>query len=283
MPVGYRIGHRAATADQILSRPPSQAQAHCGLIFDRWLAVWDGPLESPHVMAPMRESLENFVEFSHSRRQRGQSLLDAHHQRLDNTLARRGVTAQDYQLQWRFASGLGAEHPIENGFSFDDAIGVPLVTGSAVKGLCRAAAAMRGEESAASRRALLGPEDELRTAAGDLIFYDALPLRWPKLAVDIVNCHHPEYYHQLFDERRRKPLQVTETEDPVPVFFLVVDQGAAFRFRLASRSGNAANVAQGWQWLEDGLTLLGIGAKTAVGYGVMEPVSAAKAKQEVRL
>lgn len=268
MAIGYRIGHRAEVADQILAA--KKIDAHAGLEFDRWLAIWDGPIQYPRVIKPTLESLQDFVAKYNKRG--GQALLDAYHQRLERATGPWLADTRDYKVQWRFASGLGAEHPLGNGFTFDDVIGAPLITGAAVKGLCRAAAQML-EVDAAECMALLGPEVEQGCACGDLIFYDALPLRWPQLAVDIINCHHPVFYGELFNEKGRSDACATETEDPVPVFFLAV-KDARFRFRLVSRSSNQAHVTKAWQWLNEGLTLLGAGAKTAVGYGVMEEQTA---------
>lgn len=48
-----------------------------------------------------------------------------------------------------------------------------------------------------------------------------------------------------------------------------MDYGSTFRFVITSPSRNKHGVEQGADWLTQGLELLGIGAKTAVGYGIM--------------
>jgi CRISPR-associated protein Cmr6 len=93
---------------------------------------------------------------------------------------------------------------------------------------------------------------------GDLIFLDAYPAGLPPLEVDIINCHHSNYYAG----GSQFP---SETEDPVPVYFLTVAAGTQWIFRLLSRSGEHA--ARGTALLRSGLRELGAGAKTAVGYG----------------
>jgi len=110
---------------------------------------------------------------------------------------------------------------------------------------------------------------------GDLVFFDAYPSQWPKLCVDVINCHHPQYYRDI--ERESEPGNEikpfpSETESPVPVFFLAVDEGTSFIFRIGSRSENLDNLEQGLLLIEQGLGLFGFGAKTAVSYGVMHKV-----------
>ena len=268
---GYILGHGAATAETLLKRDPGPA--HMGLAFDRFLAMWDGPVGGPRPVKPISGPLKAFVNQFHQGEQSQEKydLLKTHHERLDAACgSSRALDARDLAVQWRFATGLGGAHPTENGFSFDDLIGVPCVTGSSIKGLCRAAAEAL-EADVYKIETLLGPDTEAAFACGDLVFFDALPNAWPTLIVDIVNCHHPDYY-------RRNIEHAVETEDPVPVFFLAVDQGSSFRFRIGSRSQDKDNVEQGWKWLKEGLDCLGIGAKTAVGYGQMGKPTEGKKK-----
>ena len=95
--------------------------------------------------------------------------------------------------------------------------------------------------------------------------------------VDIINCHQTDYYGSnalvLAETSNKRESEVRagphEIEDPVPVFFLTVARNTRFVFRCGSRSRNKQNVAEVLNLLDNGLTLLGIGAKTALGYGVM--------------
>jgi CRISPR-associated protein Cmr6 len=61
-------------------------------------------------------------------------------------------------------------------------------------------------------------------------------------------------------------------ESPVPVYFLAVEAGAVFVFRIISRSHDDQSMADAERWLAQGLHDLGIGGKTAVGYGTFEPL-----------
>lgn len=60
----------------------------------------------------------------------------------------------------------------------------------------------------------------------------------------------------------------------MPVYFLTVAAGTRWVFRLAPTArASTDDVATAFELLERGLRYLGAGAKTAVGYGQMEPAS----------
>lgn len=93
---------------------------------------------------------------------------------------------------------------------------------------------------------------------------DGLPLEVPslgKLELDVVTCHHREYY-------AGKSPTATDTEEPVPVVFPAVAPGHVFTFALAPlRGADAQLVETARTWLATGLSVFGLGAKTAAGYG----------------
>ncbi|MGA4645153.1 type III-B CRISPR module RAMP protein Cmr6 [Limisphaera sp. 4302-co] len=91
-----------------------------------------------------------------------------------------------------------------------------------------------------------------------------LPLEVPRLGtleLDVVTCHHPEYY--------RGDRQVaSDTEDPNPVVFPAVAPGHVFAFALAPlRGADNDLLTQARTWLAQGLETFGLGAKTNAGYG----------------
>lgn len=109
------------------------------------------------------------------------------------------------------------------------------------------------------------------SAVGRLVFHDAWPTRWPKLIVDVVNNHHPNYYAGGDDPG--------DWEDPRPVYFLAIDAGNQFEFAISDRA-RAANdnlLETACGWLRDALTIEGAGAKTAAGYGRFKPVEGERA------
>jgi CRISPR-associated protein Cmr6 len=82
---------------------------------------------------------------------------------------------------------------------------------------------------------------------------------------DVMTPHYPDYYQE-------KALPADD-QNPNPVTFLTVRQGIVFRFGVMLRTGSRSEdgdlgLAAGW--LRGGLQELGIGGKTAAGYGFFE-------------
>jgi len=250
---------------------------NAGLVFDRFLRIWDSESK---LVTERNGPLQLFVSEYEGLREPLGPLLASVHSRLgalsgpDGT---RQVTTQE-----RLVSGLGAAHPLENGFCFEYTLGVPHLLGSSVKGLARTIAELELDEGRVAE--LFGAGDDEPQAisgssqVGDIVFLPAYPERWPRLDVDVINCHQSNYYGSsplTLDEagpqpnrppRRIGPLEV---QDPVPVFFLAVAKGERFIFRCLSRTSSRANVHETLDLICAGLQTLGIGAKTALGYGVM--------------
>jgi CRISPR-associated protein Cmr6 len=110
--------------------------------------------------------------------------------------------------------------------------------------------------------------------AGQAVFFDAIPVSLPKLAVDVINPHHGKYY-----TGNEKP---TAWQSPVPVHFLTVMPGSQFAFAISWRTKDGASARdQVMSWLLDGLKIFGIGAKTNAGYGRFRRTPPAAAKQPV--
>lgn len=183
-----------------------------------------------------------------------------------------------------FATGLGNEHPLENGFAFLTPYGLPYLAGSGIKGVIRTAA----EELASgewgetqgwneeSIRALFGPgeEDPTRDShpqQGALRFWDVLPiLHKNEMSVEIMTPHHGEYYQQ----GKRGP---HNSESPIPIPFLAVPAKSKFTFFVECNGALLRDdtLRQTWRNLleaafEHAGKWLGFGAKTAVGYGRMK-------------
>jgi CRISPR-associated protein Cmr6 len=245
-----------------------------GLVFDRYLKIW---ASNTTLVKERFEQLQDFVKEYARLEQPCAPYLKAVHDRLERVTKEFGGEAVRFVPKSRFVSGLGASHPLENGFCFDYALGVPCLPGSSVKGLCRYMAELDRREAV---RRLFGEGTEGETSAtiGDIIALPAYPAKWPKLEVDVINCHYPGYYaskpvalDELKEQQRVGPHEI---EDPVPAFFLTVrgTKEAPFVFRLASRSKNQDNVREAIELLKEGLTELGIGAKRALGYGLMQAV-----------
>ncbi len=174
----------------------------------------------------------------------------------------------------------------------------PYIPGSALKGCARHAAWQAWNEAecgdakinAAKEVAAIfgyptgerGLDEYLKTQcgfsnaqSGEVAFLSAVPETTARLVVDIVNCHHKEYY------ARKKP-DATDDELPVPSFFPSVEAGARFVFTLVPRGADSELLARAKHWLVLALTQNGIGAKTSAGYGWFEYDEAAEAEAENR-
>lgn len=217
-----------------------------------------------------------------------------------------------------FATGLGNEHPTENGFSFLNPYGLPYLPGSGVKGVLRQAArelasgVWGGSDWSEEKRFTLslakkksiplsmldvlfgkenddGDKEHLR---GALTFWDVIPQIAPidpkkpeviSLHVEIMTPHQKHYYQEGQSPHDSGQLN--------PISFLTVPPGSGFTFHiqcnLALLERNAPDLAKEGKWkqlmqaaFEHAFNWLGFGAKTAVGYGAMQEDATKKAARE---
>ena len=248
-----------------------------------------------------------------------------------------------------FMTGLGNEHPLENGFAFLNPYGLPYLPGSGVKGVVRRAAeelahpdffqdgngwtlpaiwhlfgfepgpAARPSNTewepwidgfsvsnkevgsyldavldgapgtlklkdrvlqADNRKCKLLQERHLHVR-GALEFWDVVPqIKGKKLAVEIMTPHHSHYYQ---DKAHAGSASPHDSGKPNPISFLTVPPGSSFAFHVRCDhprlSRFAPELAKDGQWrtlleaaFKHAFEWLGFGAKTAVGYGAMQPM-----------
>jgi CRISPR-associated protein Cmr6 len=177
----------------------------------------------------------------------------------------------------RLVVALGRASVLENvGLATHRASGLLRIPGSAVKGLVSTWACWEGNvgqtgtlgnrpltamdrtsyphDPTGLARRIFGRDDGAEAEAGDICFLGGFPVEMDpiKLEVDILNPHPPG-------------------GNPIPSFFLTVAAGAMWRFPLLAtrRAGDdyQALLDTTARWLTEALTQVGIGAKTAAGYG----------------
>lgn len=169
-----------------------------------------------------------------------------------------------FRNESRFVTGLGREHPVENGFAWHPTLGTPYIPGSSIKGLLRAWAILDGQVDAADK--ILGCQESPDGANGQVgmvILFDAIPLVPVKLEVDVMTPHYADYYGNGDAPG--------DWLSPVPIPFLAVAAGTPFQFGVAPRTAvGKEHLELIAEWLKDALQWLGAGAKTAVGYGRFE-------------
>ena len=190
-----------------------------------------------------------------------------------------------------FTTGLGNEHPLENGFAFLNPYGLPYLPGSGIKGVLRQAARELasgewGDAQGWSEESILAlfgndpaTEPQLR---GALNFWDVIPqIKGDSLAVDVMTPHQGHYYQSKVDPKTGDSANPHDSGQPIPINFLTVPPGSDFRFHvqcdLARLRHHAQDLAENARWqalltaaLHHAFEWLGFGAKTAVGYGAME-------------
>ncbi len=194
------------------------------------------------------------------------------------------VVVKTYKIDWRYIQGLGGASVYEVGMTLHPVYGFPYVPASVIKGIVRSwiitnAFSKNGLPS--EKNALLDPtfcdifgcptESYYKEARkGNVTFFDALPLNAPEIEVDIMSPHYGGYYG---DSTGKVP--PADYLRVIPVPFLVITN-TSFRFLMASHelSYIKEKKIQGQTlsgWFDDALRNHGIGAKTALGYGLMNP------------
>ncbi|MCS7219857.1 MAG: type III-B CRISPR module RAMP protein Cmr6 [Anaerolineae bacterium] len=209
-----------------------------------------------------REGLENVRKAAPDGK-----LLEGFRQRWQELVAAFQGEIFEATTEWRLIVGLGQKGPLEVGFTFHRLYGIPIIPGSALKGLARAYAYLveRRGESDIDFCDIFGraPKLEETSQAGKAIFFDAIPLSQPQFDLDIMNPHYPKYYQG--DE------PPTDWQSPVPIYFLALKPGSCFAFAVGWRglldSEGQRLRSLAVKWLKAGLEELGAGAKTSAGYG----------------
>jgi len=184
------------------------------------------------------------------------------------------------ELGGPLAVGLGGASPFENGLTTHRTYGMPVIPGSALKGLCRRASAWMckgSEEEQKAYRALFGCSDKQSAEAGYVTFWDAwydpASVYGKPFHRDVVTVHHQRYYTQ-----KGRNVWPTDFDDPTPIPLLVVKPGARFFFAVTGLSDEWAQFAM--RCLSHGLAHLGAGGKTNAGYGWFQIPEEKSAAQE---
>lgn len=159
--------------------------------------------------------------------------------------------------QWRLIVGSGERaNPHEIGIALHGTTGWPIIPGSSLKGLAAAWARDEGVDPDRYQHIFGHPIDRASNEdqpEGRVVFYDALPCSTMSIRVDVVNPHHRN-----------------EWTNPIPSHFLVIAGGSLELF-VAADAQEDCDEALGW--LKKGMDDLGVGAKTAAGYGYLTEVS----------
>ena len=264
-----------------------------------------------------RQAWKEVCALSTADKQVGKAIFQRQNQIFDNLQPAQGLRLHASAVA-PFTTGLGNEHPLENGFAFLNPYGVPYLAGSGVKGVLRQAAKelangewdsknwshaeeLRHEVHARDSQdgkhlfdasdldVLFGSEalegeNHLR---GVLSFWDVIPqIEGNSLMVEIMTPHQSHYYQQKDTAGSTNP---HDSGSPNPISFLTVPPKSHFAFHVVCDSARLAHLApdlannERWKVLlteafTHAFAWLGFGAKTSVGYGAMERDTKAESK-----
>ena len=274
----------AAVPQYVSSAAGKFANCPPGHRFNLYFPIWregDWQLDKNGKLAALRQctKLGSAAEPLRALRRRQQALAQA--------LPEANRLIMEARSTAPFATGLGLEHPVENGFAFLTPFGLPYLAGSGVKGVLRSAAQelekMGGQDITSDViSALFGHDDDRNARRGALTCWDVFPSP-PKdkelLVVEIMTPHFTDYY-----QNKGTP---HDAGKPNPVPFLAVTAGSEFRFVVTCDPALLTDSVplDRWQYLlarilSHAFDWLGFGAKTSVGYGAMEEDPVARARRE---
>ena len=199
------------------------------------------------------------------------------------------ATSERLDVQGRLIVGLGGDNVLETGIALHHTYGVPMIPGSALKGLTahycdqvwgladpkfRKARGKKDEAIGAYHEVLFGATDD----SGHITFHDAWIIPdsiradgTSGLVLDVMTPHHSDYYSDKTYESGAKKgdlIPPTDFDDPTPITFLSV--AGAFHIAvscdvLGEAEGHWAKLA--FDLLKEALREWGVGGKTSSGYG----------------
>lgn len=265
--------------------------AHRGLW---WSRFFDG--YSADFGKPGEGENGKFIEAISRGRYGDANQIESSAKRISRLAENLGGESRCFISQGRFATGMGNDHPTENGFTWHPTLGVPYLPASSVKGMVRGwlewqwgkdALRVKGG-NAEKRKQLLSwfgsehkdpRECEADQRAGWFVFFDALPTEPVQLAADVMTPHYDKWYEKGGGNNSSAPDTVpADWHSPVPVPFLTVKK-TTMQFAVAVRPGlhpdelqlAKAALTNVMVVLAEALEWAGAGAKTATGYGRFAP------------
>lgn len=222
-----------------------------------------------------------------------------------HTAQARNANLFEMRARTRLILGLGGKGALEFGITLHHTTGLPIIPGSALKGAARNYAlwsiaaevfASQKPEDWQTKETLEAFDAQLlmtgtvnhpdadyyrrtfgsQEAGGECVFHEALVSQFrpgPIFVVDVMTPHFKDYYTSSGASAPH------DGGDPNPVSFLTVREGTRFGFAVSLRRGkDTALQDRAAQWLELALDELGIGAKTAAGYGAFKRVEDKRVK-----
>jgi len=209
------------------------------------------------------------------------------------------VINKSFTTDSRLVIGLGGDSVLETSLTLHKIFGIPYIPATALKGVVRAVKfwELAKAKNVVSNESTLkvfqekfygeldtSDEDTFKAQLlfgaknfkGLLLFLDAFPeINNEKLFdVDIMNVHYPDYY-----TKNEPP---TDWQQPTPIFFLTVKEGVKFHIAVLFDQYRYKKLPKEYKKLDlnnlqakltdlvsTALSEFGIGAKTRLGYGIL--------------
>lgn len=272
------------------SQAPRQCEGNYGLWFDRFYDQYeerDWSILKPTTHDNKLGNTYWLTKHFNNQKVGVAQELESHCEAQKSLASSLGGQSLVFKSFGHFVTGMGNPHPVDNGFAWHPTLGVPYLTGAAVKGLVRSYIETNLREDAESgnpeKKLLLldwfGSNDKdpsvsgYESKSGELIFFDALPVEPVTLGVDVMTPHMGKWYEKGGTEPNTPETVPADWHDPVPVSFLVakdISLQFSFGFRQYDTQGEKCpeiDLGDVAEVLERVLGEMGAGAKTATGYG----------------
>jgi CRISPR-associated protein Cmr6 len=236
--------------------------AHLGLWLEKFISTTHREASEPAQKNLLDAARKILVEENHrlSLEQSQGDLYDVFFERQKNALLQQQATLSQARTIARMVVGLGNESLLENNLCLHRTYGVPIIPGSALKGLCSSFAhrflGADWQKGSQAHQAAFGDT----STQGYVTFFDALPLpqTWT-LEREVMTVHHQDYYSG------KEAAPPADWDDPNPIPFI----SASGTFLLAFHAPESWSGAIS-ELLEVALVHEGVGAKTSSGYGRLE-------------
>jgi CRISPR-associated protein Cmr6 len=261
--VAKRPHYRELQTDTTIESPMPR---HWGLWFSRYFPVLDGTKSKEDIRKDFLQRFSNLQVGDKA------ALRQAIARNIELAGAFGGKHAL-FTSSWRFVTGMGLPHPLENGFLWHQTLAVPYLPGSAVKGLIRAQYEREHPDEKEKLFAIFGSDETAQNTdaakAGGVVFLDAIPPTPPTISVDVMTPHYGKWYLDGGKPRHDGANTPADWHNPVPVPFITA-RDISLLVTLLPRPGAGIEpgvIAELLEMATRALRIWGAGAKTNAGYG----------------
>ncbi len=167
--------------------------SHLGLYFDKYFSYSRSP--NNNIEAAPENKKEFLKKFNKANIPPSLENANINQVRLIQKL---NGTFKAFKTTSSFVTGMGQDHPLENGFAFHPTYGTPYLPGSSVKGMLRHFFTHHyqwgNEDKATFLNQVFGSDNPKQPAIGNYLFFDALPTETVTMHTEIMTPHYGDWY-----------------------------------------------------------------------------------------